>query len=907
MKSRKNTHQSQMENISGPAESFGTSFAKVENEWVVLDRVVRRAALVAPFLKADKRCNASEVTLNLCLFQDECGFTREVSQNLFHQSNKARRRRCGDHGVTFVNAEQAYEKKKIVVKYKTLRSSFAALFGKQTAVMPTYTDASTGTDPPPVPAAPAVGVENAPPAHELQIVSVDKDKIVTRSRNNKMQEWHHIVAATEVNDDFERFRHALTAAHAEEILERLAGDIDVGVTLLVQLLYSISPDACKLGMKRCGAGVFHKLTPEQTLALTFGCGITAQARIYLNRFLTYFNNGYPLLACEADCADVKYKYVVKPEFATFKYKKDTGAPIPEDPGADDADLDADPEAENGTEVSVDYWQKDLLECVTSLLNSWRDESVPEGEVKTLGVKQGTFGVRIPVVIQGDYGGDLGKGETKILAVVIAREGGSYNTQIASLNGKEDHHVLKNTVMGPINSSVQKLNESKVLLLTWGNQCDFVIVPAAAEGPALTFFRFANSVTRVEWGTGHADFTRLDIPEDPAHRQHSFVSFLTTSGGDLKYQFALLGRANHCNSKCMQCRLMQAEWLAEPKVGFPFDMQQMQAQWHQIEQEHAAAHPNMTLPQYAETYVKQHGLKGRDGCDVLLPAIPVERYLLPPLHLMLGLGNNLVEMWMMFISTELDDGRERMLRAFLKLLAQYNIEHQKYYTKTYVGGDIRRFLDHSAEICAGALLIFKNAQYRRANVAVGIDARIDQFVGQMRNLMQVFWAINELMEQTSQLSPGDLDLFENLCSTFGRMWRVYFKDGMGAKKMSITPKLHQLESHLPDQMRLFGCIGDKAESAIERLHYLCNKSGRVLSAVKTWKEQKVIQLDRANKALVQLVVEAGNEVMLGTKRKFSPETMARKMAKSTTKVETRRERLTSAANCAAGFAIAHAIA
>jgi hypothetical protein len=187
MKSRKNTPESQMQDISSSAESVGTSFDKVENEWVVLDRVVRFAPRVVPFLKADKRCNASEVTLNLCLFQKECGFTREVCDNLFHGSNKAWRGRCAAHGVTFVNADRAYEEKQIVVQYNTLQSSFAALFGKQTAVMPTYTDASTGTDPPPVPAAPAVGAENAPPAHELQIVSVDKDKIVTRSGNNKLR------------------------------------------------------------------------------------------------------------------------------------------------------------------------------------------------------------------------------------------------------------------------------------------------------------------------------------------------------------------------------------------------------------------------------------------------------------------------------------------------------------------------------------------------------------------------------------------------------------------------------------------------------------------------------------------------------------------------------------------------
>lgn len=121
-------------------------------------------------------------------------------------------------------------------------------------------------------------------------------------------------------------------------------------------------------------------------------------------------------------------------------------------------------------------------------------------------------------------------------------------------------------------------------------------------------------------------------------------------------------------------------------------------------------------------------------------------------------------------------------------------------------------------------------------------------------------------------------------------------------MNITPKLHDLENHLLLQMRLFGCIGDKAESAIARLHYQYNKPGLVLS----WKEQKGILIESANKAFEQPLVEADKEVMSGTKRKFSPETMARKMAKTTTKVKTRRARVTCAASCAAGFEIAHAI-
>jgi hypothetical protein len=162
---------------------------------------------------------------NCACFKTREGLQGKSAKICSIKSNNAWRGRYEDYGVTFLNADSAYEEKQTVVKYKTSHSSLAALFGKQTVAIATYTDASTGTDLPPVPAAPAVGAENVPPAHELQIVSADKDKIVTRSGNNKLQEWHHIVATTKVNDEFERFRHALSASHAMEILERLATSI----------------------------------------------------------------------------------------------------------------------------------------------------------------------------------------------------------------------------------------------------------------------------------------------------------------------------------------------------------------------------------------------------------------------------------------------------------------------------------------------------------------------------------------------------------------------------------------------------------------------------------------------------------------------------------------------------------
>lgn len=42
--------------------------------------------------------------------------------------NIRKRRQCANYGVTFVNADQAWDKKQIVVQYQTERPLFAVLF-----------------------------------------------------------------------------------------------------------------------------------------------------------------------------------------------------------------------------------------------------------------------------------------------------------------------------------------------------------------------------------------------------------------------------------------------------------------------------------------------------------------------------------------------------------------------------------------------------------------------------------------------------------------------------------------------------------------------------------------------------------------------------------------------------------
>lgn len=80
--------------------------------------------------------------------------------------------------------------------------------------------------------------------------------------------------------------------------------------------------------------------------------------------------------------------------------------------------------------------------VLATLKQMRDD--PEGPHHEIGVRQGDLGTVIPVVIQGDYGGDLGKGQLKFVQVLLLKEGDAqkYCLPIGTIDGPEEIHILK---------------------------------------------------------------------------------------------------------------------------------------------------------------------------------------------------------------------------------------------------------------------------------------------------------------------------------------------------------------------------------------------------------------------------------------------------------------------------------
>lgn len=237
----------------------------------------------------------------------------------------------------------------------------------------------------------------------------------------------------------------------------------------------------------------------------------------------------------------------------------------------------------------------------------------------------------------------------------------------------------------------------------------------------------------------------------------------------------------------------------------------------------------------------------------------------------------------------------MYDAFTTMLETYHIVPRKYFEGTLVGGDIVRLLHNHSAICVKATAIFKNVQLRKLDADDDVDDQIDAFIVKMKDLLCVFECIYSLMSQTTQLSEEDIQLFSTYCRRFGMMMRYYFPG------CNIPPKLHALESHAPYQMRMFGCLGDKMEAAIERLHQLCNKANRLFAAVPSWQKRHLARLVRVSRGEAAGVDEVIEERLVGTKRKYSHLTNVRRGNKIIATSAAMRTKLDVASNVCIAFA------
>jgi hypothetical protein len=390
--------------------------------------------------------------------------------------------------------------------------------------------------------------------------------------------------------------------------------------------------------------------------------------------------------------------------------------------------------------------------------------------------------------------------------------------------------------------------------------------------------------RAVWTDGHADFDRLDIPVE---KQKAFFSIIPYSAGDLAYQMLLQDRSTHSASKCMLCNARKKQWRNDAYTGQPLTIAGFQADRAALVTQYddtvdKATYP--TLEAWLTPYLKRQHQHGFRGCDVLLSAIPVEDYLAPVLHITLGVVSSVVKRVVRFMAENLDRVpaaaekipknsryRKPVHDKFFKMLEEYKISPKRYYTGQLTGNDAHRLLSNHNEICNKMLPIFKDPDLRKPDTAADIDVQVDAFILNLSNLLHVYQVVYILMTRTARLTAAEVRLFKKMCVGFGKLWRHAFPN------CSVPPKVHLVESHLPAQMKRFGCLGDKSESVVERCHQEVNKANKILSACKDYEQKNDCMLSIRDVASDPGVVSALRYVKEKTTRVVTPAKAARKLA------------------------------
>ena len=117
-------------------------------------------------------------------------------------------------------------------------------------------------------------------------------------------------------------------------------------------------------------------------------------------------------------------------------------------------------------------------------------------------------------------------------------------------------------------------------------------------------------------------------------------------------------------------------------------------------------------------------------------------------------------------------------------------------------------------------------------------------------------------------------------------------------------MHLLESHAAKQMRRFGCLGDKMEAAVERLHHSVNKAKRVFAAIPSYKGKHDAIMQRRDQAELEEVQQTITNATNMTKRVFSPPVKARKEQENNSLKESKRIKRQEAVDSVNTFRIAY---
>ncbi len=112
------------------------------------------------------------------------------------------------------------------------------------------------------------------------------------------------------------------------------------------------------------------------------------------------------------------------------------------------------------------------------------------------------------------------------------------------------------------------------------------------------------------------------------------------------------------------------------------------------------------------------------------------------------------------------------------------------------------------------------------------------------LASLFDSICVVMNDITAQDPDSIEQFGIMCKLFGSLWRKC--------KLNVTPKVHMVDSHLPDVLKLHGRLGLFNENPIERVHFYNKRWEKVFSNLKKWQDVVQLRNSRTNVCMTKSV-------------------------------------------------------
>jgi hypothetical protein len=170
-------------------------------------------------------------------------------------------------------------------------------------------------------------------------------------------------------------------------------------------------------------------------------------------------------------------------------------------------------------------------------------------------------------------------------------------------------------------------------------------------------------------------------------------------------------------------------------------------------------------------------------------------------------------------------------AIERVLLSKGIRRQAYFGGTFIGPHVKILLQLSGdimrEICEAVIEVLKEVEKDDAVRMKKIED-IKKLTEDTAKILGVLDVVCSGMRSTIPLTSAERKTFRHSCKMVGILWREMYG------KETVFPKLHVLETHVPDFMDRFWILGVFSEDLIEKEHHVDRILLEAYASVKDFK-------------------------------------------------------------------------